>query len=204
MRAIRPLGKDDVVRGQYDGYRSIKGVSPDSETETYVAVRLHCDTWRWSGVPIVIRAGKDMPLTATEVVVRFKKAPAIRVGNQIARVAGHDDVILRIGAKSGVDVGIRVKTPGLLAVEPEFLSLDFATALGDLPSPYERLLHDAMMGNPALFPRWEAVEATWQVVQPVLDDPPPVIAYEPGTWGPHEADRFVRNSGGWRDPRPAP
>ena len=200
FRAIRPLERDDVVRGQYDGYRQIEGVAPDSDTETYVAVRLHCDTWRWSGVPIIIRAGKDMPITATEVVVRFRKAPTVRVGNQIARVSGHDDVILRIGNRSGIDIGIRVKTPGMLSVEPEFLSLDFATALGDMPTPYERLLHDAMTGNPTLFPRWEAVEATWEIVQPVLDDPPPAIAYQPGTWGPHEADRFVRSHGGWRDP----
>ena len=139
FRAIRPLAADDVVRGQYDGYREIPGVAPDSDTETYVAVRLHCDTWRWAGVPIIIRAGKRMPVTATEVVVRFKKAPAFRLGDHMQRVAGHDDVVLRIGKPSGIDIGIRVKTPGVDAVEPEFLSLDFAETLGDFPSPYERL-----------------------------------------------------------------
>ncbi len=200
FRAIRPIGQDDIVRGQYEGYRQIPGVAADSDTETYVAVRLHCDTWRWAGVPIFIRAGKRMPITSTEVVVRFRKAPSFRVGDRMNRVSGHDDVILRIGNPSGIDIGIRVKTPGADAVEPEFLSLDFAGTLGDLPTPYERLLHDAMVGDHTLFPRWEAVERTWEIVQPVLDEAPPVIPYAPGTWGPSEADRFVRGHGGWRDP----
>ena len=93
------------------------------------------------------------------------------------------------------------QAPGVDAVEPEFLSLDFADTLGEFPSPYERLLHDAMIGDHTLFPRWDSVEATWEIVQPVLDNPTPVLAYEPGTWGPMEADRFVRGHGGWRDPR---
>ncbi len=200
FRAIRPLEPDDVVRGQYDGYRSIEGVAPDSDTETYVAVRLHCDTWRWAGVPIVIRAGKKLPVKATEVAVRFRKAPKFTWGDRTQRVAGHDDVLLRIGEPSGVSFGVRVKKPGVDEVEPEMLSLDFASTLGDLPTPYERLLHDAMLGDHTLFPRWPSVEATWRIVQPVLDAPPPVIAYEPGSWGPHEADRFTRFLGGWRNP----
>jgi glucose-6-phosphate 1-dehydrogenase len=117
FRAIRPLAADDVVRGQYEGYRAIPGVAGDSDTETYVAVRLHCDTWRWAGVPIIIRAGKRMPITSTEVVVRLKKAPAFRLGDRMQRVTGHDDVVLRIGKPSGIDIGIRVKTPGVDAVE---------------------------------------------------------------------------------------
>lgn len=200
FRAIRPIRSDDIVRGQYDGYRQITGVAEDSDTETYVAVRLHCDTWRWAGVPIVIRAGKDLPVKSTEVVVRFKQAPAVRTGDHVQRVSGYDDVILRIGQPSGIDIGLRVKEPGVDTVEPEFLSIDFASTLGDLPSPYERLLHDAMVGDHTLFPRWDSVEATWEIVQPALDNPPPVISYEPGTWGPPEADRFVRTHGGWRDP----
>ncbi|MEY2964496.1 MAG: glucose-6-phosphate 1-dehydrogenase 1 [Actinomycetota bacterium] len=203
FRAIRPLFPDDVIRGQYDGYRQIPGVAADSDTETFVAVRLHCDTWRWAGVPIFIRAGKRLPITSTEVVVRFKKAPAFRLGDRIQRVIGHDDVVLRIGKPSGIDIGIRVKKPGQDAVEPEFLSLDFADTLGEFPSPYERLLHDAMVGDHTLFPRWDSVEATWEIVQPVLDNPPPCLPYEPNTWGPTEADRFVRSHGGWRDPRSA-
>ena len=110
--------------------------------------------------------------------------------------------MLRIGDPSGIDIGIRIKKPGVNQVEPEFLSLDFAQALGELPTPYERLLHDAMIGDHSLFPRWDSVEATWEIVQPVLDNPPPVIAYEPGSWGPVEANRFVQKTGGWRDPRP--
>lgn len=200
FRAIRALEPGDVVRGQYDGYRTIAGVSPDSDTETYVAVRLHCDTWRWAGVPIVIRAGKKLPVKATEVAVRFRKPPAFTWGDHTQRVSGHDDVLLRIGEPSGVSFGVRVKKPGVDEVEPEFLSLDFASTLGDLPTPYERLLHDAMIGDHTLFPRWPAVAETWRIVQPVLDDPQPVISYEPDTWGPHEADRFTRFLGGWRNP----
>lgn len=201
FRAIRPLGPEDVVRGQYEGYRSIPGVSPDSDTETYVAVRLHCDTWRWAGVPIVIRAGKHLPVKATEVVVRFRKAPKFKWGGHTQAVAGHDDFLIRIGEPSGVSFGVRVKKPGVDEVEPEMLELDFATTLGDLPTPYERLLHDAMIGDHTLFPRWPAVEATWRIVQPVLDAPPPVVPYAQDTWGPHEADRFTRFLGGWRTPR---
>ena len=201
FRAIRPLGVDDIVRGQYDGYRSTPGVSPDSETETYVAIRVHCDTWRWAGVPIVIRAGKHLPVKATEVVVRFRKAPKFKWGGHTQAVAGHDDFLIRIGEPSGVSFGVRVKKPGVDEVEPEMLELDFATTLGDLPTPYERLLHDAMVGDHTLFPHWASVEATWEVVQPVLDSPPPVVPYEQGTWGPHEADRFTRFLGGWRTPR---
>lgn len=201
FRAIRPLSADDVVRGQYDGYRSVPGVNPDSDTETYVAVHLHCDTWRWAGVPIVIRAGKELPVKATEVVVRFRKAPKFKWGGNTQAVVGHDDFLIRIGEPSGVSFGVRVKKPGVDEVEPEMLELDFSTTLGELPTPYERLLHDAMIGDHSLFPRWPSVEATWQIVQPVLDAPPPVIPYAKGTWGPSEADRFTRFSGGWRTPR---
>jgi glucose-6-phosphate 1-dehydrogenase len=202
LRAIRPIQPSEVVRGQYAGYREIRGVAPDSETETYIAVKLRCDTWRWAGVPIVIRAGKRMPITATEVVVRFRRTPAFRVGARLRHVTGHDDVILRVGANAGVDIGIRVKRPGLDDVEPQYLSLDFESALGDVPSPYETLLYHAMNGIHTLFPTWDAVQATWEVVQPVLDAPVPVIRYEPGTWGPVQADDFTRRNGGWRNPRP--
>ena len=202
FRAIRPIDPETVVRGQYTGYREIPGVQPDSDTETYVAVQLHCDTWRWAGVPITIRAGKNLPITATEVVVRFHRAPAFRVGQHVRHVIGHDDMILRVGAKPGVDIGVRVKKPGTDGVEPEFLSLDFAEALGELPSAYETLLYQAMHGIHTLFPRWDSVEATWEIVQSVLDHPTPVIRYEPGSWGPMQADEMVRRSGGWRNPRP--
>lgn len=202
FRAIRPVEPEGVIRGQYAGFREVKGVKPDSDTETYVALTLHCDTWRWAGVPITIRAGKCLPCTATEVVVRFKRVPAFRVGEHLRHVVGHDDVILRIGAKSGVDIGVRVKKPGADGVEMEYLSLDFESALGDLPSAYETLLYQAMHGTHQLFPRWDAVEATWEIVQGVLDRPTPVIRYEAGTWGPMQADELVRRTGGWRNPTP--
>jgi glucose-6-phosphate 1-dehydrogenase len=200
FQSIRPLTADDVVRGQYEGYRDIDGVAPDSETETFVAARFHCDTWRWAGVPIMIRAGKKLPVKATEVVVRFRKAPQFNWGDKLQRVTGHDDFLIRIGDPSGIAFGLRVKKPGVNEVEPQMLSLDFPSTLGDLPSPYERLLHDAMTGDHTLFPRWPAVEATWNIVQSVLDAMPPVLPYAADTWGPLEAQRMAKHWGGWRDP----
>ncbi|MFY9332188.1 MAG: glucose-6-phosphate dehydrogenase [Candidatus Nanopelagicales bacterium] len=201
FEAIRPLAPADVVRGQYEGYRGIPGVAADSQTETFVAARFHCDTWRWAGVPIMVRSGKKLPVKATEVVVRFRKPPHFSWGGRVQHVAGHDDFLIQIGDPSGIAFGLRVKKPGVDEVEPQMLSLDFPSTIGDLPTPYERLLHDAMTGDHTLFPRWPAVEATWRIVQPVLDAPPPVLPYAAGTWGPPEADRMARHWGGWRDPR---
>ncbi len=201
FEAMRQVEVSRVIRGQYTGYQGIKGVSPGSDTETFVALRLEVDNWRWAGVPIYVRAGKMMPVTATEVVVRMKRVPRVRIGDKLVQPPGDNDIVLRVGADAGVDIGVRLKTPGLDVSEPEMLSIDFAEALGQPPTPYERLLHDALVGDHSLFPRWPVVEATWQVVQPILDQPPAVLPYEPGTWGPAEADALARAHGGWHTPR---
>ena len=200
FESTRPIDPARAVRGQYEGYRSIHGVDPQSDTETFVALRLEVDSWRWSGVPINIRAGKRMPVTATEVVVRLKRTPPVLFGERMVRPPGFDDIVFRIGSDAGVDIGIRVKQPGSDMTEPTWLSVHFAEALGEAPSPYERLLHDALVGDHSLFPRWPSVEATWRIVQPLLDNPPAVIAYAPDTWGPEEALSLVRGHGGWKHP----
>ena len=188
------------MRGQYDGYRDIKGVAKDSTTETFVALRLKVNSWRWEGVPVYIRAGKKMPLTATEIVVRLQPPPTVSVGHHPLGHLGHDDIVLRIGDESGVGVSLRVKQPGVDRAEPELLNLDFATALGEMPTPYERLLLDAMKGSDALFPSQDVIDETWRIVEPLIDAPPAVQPYAPGTWGPEEAQHMARRVGGWRVP----
>ena len=200
FQAMRPIDPARSVRGQYDGYRSIKGVAPDSDTETFVAVKLEVDSWRWAGVPMYIRAGKRMPGTATEVVVRLRKIPPVRAGNRLISTPGHDEIVFRVGHHAGVDIGVRVKEPGKDVTEPTWLSVHFADVLGEAPTPYERLLHDALLGNHDLFPTWPTVEATWRVVQPLLDNPPPVIPYAQDTWGPEQAHDVIRGHGPWKLP----
>jgi len=200
FEAMRPADPKRVVRGQYAGYQNITGVAPGSDTETFIALRLEVDSWRWAGVPIYIRAGKRMPVTATEVVVRLKRTPGVRIGERLVRPPGHDEIVFRIGGHSGVDIGVRVKTPGENLTEPTWLSVHFDETLGELPTPYERLLHDALNGDHSLFPNWPSVEATWRVVQPILDNPPPVIEYAPDSWGPDDALLMPQRHGGWKLP----
>ena len=200
FRGVESVDPAAAVRGQYDGYRDIKGVAKDSTTETFVALRLKVNSWRWEGVPVYIRAGKKMPLTATEIVVRLQPPPTVSVGHHPLGHLGHDDIVLRIGDESGVGVSLRVKQPGVDRAEPELLNLDFATALGEMPTPYERLLLDAMKGSDALFPSQDVIDETWRIVEPLIDAPPAVQPYAPGTWGPEEAQHMARRVGGWRVP----
>ncbi len=196
LRAIRPLRPDELVRGQFRGYRSEPGVAPDSDVETYAAVRLHVDSWRWYGVPFFIRAGKCMPVTATEVLVRLKRPP-------IRRFAGAGDTNyfrFRIGPDVDLAVGARVKIPGeALSTRSTELSLVRQPGADEV-DPYERLLGDAMVGESILFAREDAVERAWEIVQPVLGSVKPATPYEPGTWGPPEAEHFAADAGGWSDP----
>jgi len=190
----------NAVRGQYEGYRTIEGVRPDSDTETFVALRLEIESWRWAGVPILVRAGKALPVTATEVVVRLERVPQLRWGSYRLETPGNDDIVLRVGRNPGVTIGIRAKTPGREISQPVSLDLDFAEELGEPPEPYERLLFDALRGDSTLFPRWEVIEETWRIVQPLLDSPPPLEEYDRGTWGPASAQRLAEEHGGWREP----
>ncbi len=200
FRSMPAADPEHAVRGQYDGYREIEGVRPDSDTETFVALRLEIESWRWAHVPILVRAGKALPVTGTEVVVRLQRVPQLRWGSYRLETPGNDDIVLRVGRNSGVTIGIRAKTPGREVSQPVSLDLDFEEEMGEPPEPYERLLADALRGDSTLFPRFEVVEETWRIVQPLLDSPPPIEPYERGTWGPASAERLAAEHGGWREP----
>lgn len=202
FKSIHPLKNDDIVRGQFAGYRDDDGVAPDSKVETFAAVRLHMDSWRWEGVPFYIRAGKNLPVTATEVIVELRQPPQkMFSGRKIlfekpnyVRFRFAPDVTIAIGAnvfKEREVEGPRVQDIELLVSRH---------AGGDEMGPYEHLLSEAMAGNPLLFAREDSVEAAWRVVEPILGTSTPVIEYEPGTWGPKEADDLIALHGSWHGP----
>jgi glucose-6-phosphate 1-dehydrogenase len=197
FRAIRPLSPEDLVRGQFIGYRDEEGVAEDSTVETYAAVRLHVDSWRWDGVPFFIRAGKNLPVSTTEVLVSLKRPPLRRVGPEETnhlRFRLSPDVIIALGA--------RIKKSGEHMVsEPTELKVVHQED-GDEMDPYERLLGDAMEGDATLFSRQDGVEAAWAIVDPILGNATPVHEYEKGTWGPPDAVRLTADVGGWHQPEP--
>jgi glucose-6-phosphate 1-dehydrogenase len=197
FRMICPIKPEDTVRGQFVGYRKEPGVAPDSQVETYAAMRLHIDSWRWRNVPFLIRTGKCMPVDATEVVVRLKKPP---MGDQIAE---SNYLRFRLGPDLSVSLGAQVKKPGkkLVSAPVELAALE-RDASAEL-EPYERLLTDAMHGDALLFVREDAVEAAWAVVDPILGQATPLHEYEACTWGPLEADRLAQDVGGWHNPEGA-
>lgn len=197
FRSIPSLDPKHYVRGQYDGYRSVKGVNPDSQTETYVALRLSIDNWRWSGVPFFIRAGKALPVRATEMRVVFKRPPRLPF---LPHLPDPDELILRIDPDAGADLVIQAKKPGVNDTRTVNLSLVFAEELGEAPEPYERLLSDALRGDPSHFTREDGVEETWRIVEPLLQAPPPVEMYKPGSWGPAGAAKLLAGHPGWREP----
>jgi len=201
FRAMPAADPSRAVRGQYFGYREIEGVRPDSDTETFVALQFEIENWRWAGVPILVRAGKALARTATEIVVRLQRVPQLHWGAHLLDCPGHDDIVLRIGRQAGMSIFLRAKTPGKEVSQPVSLDLDFVEELGVPPGPYERLLADALRGDSTLFPRWEVIEETWRIVQPMLDAPTPIEAYERGSWGPASADAIAEDHGGWRDPQ---
>jgi glucose-6-phosphate 1-dehydrogenase len=198
FRAVPDADPSRYVRGQYSGYREIEGVAPRSETETFVALRLGIDNWRWSGVPFFIRAGKRLPVGATEVRVVFRSPPRLGIGGRM--VPDPDELILRIKPDPGAQLCLLAKKPGADALQRVHLDLRFSEQVGDQPEPYERLLHDALVGLTDRFPTLEGIEDTWRIVQPLLDDPAPVEPYEPGTWGPEAASNMLTGHGGWRKP----
>ena len=197
FRAIPDADPGQYVRGQYDGYRAIKGVQQGSQTETFAALRLEIDNWRSAGVPFFIRAGKALPVRATEIRVIFKRPPRLPI---TAHTPDANELILRIDPKPGTDLVIQAKTPGANRTRTVDLSLIFADELGEAPEPYERLLSDAMKGDSTQFTRQDTVIETWRIVQPLLDAPPPVQSYQPGTWGPAGADKLLSHHPAWREP----
>ena len=199
FRAMRPLSPADVVRGQFRGYRNEKGVAPDSQVETFAAVKLHIDTWRWAGVPFYIRAGKQMRVTATEVYVELKRPPQA-VFDPITQSQA-DYFRFRLGPDVSISLGARAKIPGE-AMAGEQVELVVRQTQADEMKPYERLLGDALRGDPMLFVGEDGVEAAWSVVGPVLGNATPAHEYEPNTWGPSETDDIIAGDGGWHNPKP--
>jgi glucose-6-phosphate 1-dehydrogenase len=200
LNAIRPLRPDDLVRGQFRGYRAEQGVAPNSQVETFAAVRLYVDSWRWGGVPFYIRAGKCLPVTATEVVVEFKRPPQSVFGN-LRMTQGDNYVRFRLSPDIATAVGARAKKPGSEQTEP----VELVVARNPKPEEmdaYERLLWMAMHGESNLFAREDAVEAAWRVVDPILGQTTPVHEYEPGSWGPGAANQIVEG-GEWHNPAPS-
>lgn len=202
LRTVRPMSEEDVVRGQFKGYRDEPGVAPDSKVPTYAVLQLFVDSWRWQGVPFYVRAGKSLAATCTEVTVELKNPPQV-VFNEPAPSMGNV-VRFRLSPAVGIGIGARVKRHGEEMVgEQRELSMveEPAPGAGGRMDPYERLLGDAMMGEATLFARQDVVEAAWAIVEPVLRSTGPVYEYEPGTWGPTEADRLVDKVGGWNIPK---
>ena len=194
LRAVRPLRPEDVVRGQFKGYRSEQGVAPNSTVETFAALQLSVDSWRWDGVPFYIRAGKCMPVTATEVLVTLKRPPlSQRLPNQTNYLR------FRLSPDVVIALGVRVKRAGEeMDSEPSELKVVQQPSADEL-EPYERLLGEAMEGDTSLFARQDGVEAAWAVVDPVLDDATPIHEYECGSWGPAEAGDIPDEVGGWHE-----
>jgi glucose-6-phosphate 1-dehydrogenase len=202
FEAMIPLRSSDIVRGQYRGYRETQGVAPDSRVETFAAVRLHLDMWRWAGVPFYIRAGKSLPVTATEVIVELKRPPQNVFGEH---GLGHPDHYrFRLGPDVVMALCARTKRPGEEMTGENVELIAQHKPGGDEMAPYERLLSDAMRGDATLFAREDAIEAAWRVVDPVLGNTTPIHEYEPNTWGPPEADKLIASDGGWHDPSTEP
>lgn len=191
LSAIRDIKSDDVIRGQYVGYLEEDGVADHSDTETFVAMKIFIDNWRWAGVPIYMRTGKKMPETVLEVLVEFKKPPRELFGR-----GNPNAVRFRLGAKDGVDISLLAKKPGTkLATEEIDLTVEFFAEFGDRQGPYERLLRAAMLGDHFRFTRIDAVLHSWKILDEILKSPTRVHPYFEGTWGPDEAQEMV--PGGW-------
>lgn len=191
LSAIRDIKAEDVVRGQYVGYLDEDGVAENSDTETFVAMKVFIDNWRWAGVPIYMRTGKKMPETVLEVLVEFKKPPRELFGR-----GNPNAVRFRLGAKDGVDISLLAKKPGTkLTTEEIDLTVEFVTEFGDRQGPYERLLRAAMLGDHFRFTRIDAVLHSWKILEDILKSPSRVHPYFEGTWGPEEAQDMV--PGGW-------
>jgi len=198
FRAIPDADPKRYVRGQYDGYLSVPGVQPGSSTETFAALRLDVDNWRWKGVPFFIRAGKSLAERVTEVRVIFKPPPEFLLAPKSA--LRPDELVLRIDPGPGTALFLQIKKPGAQTTRTVDLSLVFSEELGSAPLPYERLLGDALRGDASSFTREDSVEETWRIVQPLLSSPPAVEVYPPGSWGPSGSGKLLAGHPQWRLP----
>jgi len=197
LKAVRPLDLSHVVRGQYTGYQSVPGVRAGSTVETFAALKLYIDSWRWAHVPIYIRVGKMLPVTATEVTVHFKRPPRETFDELVPLSSGH--MRMRISPDVSIAMGVRVKLPGerMVGEDVEMILTQYAP---NVRPPYQRLLGDAMRGLSELFGRDDIIDAQWRIVEPILGNVTPVYPYAPGTWGPREAEALIGGDGPWRHP----
>jgi glucose-6-phosphate 1-dehydrogenase len=199
FRAVRPADPAHYVRGQYSGYQSIDGVAADSTTETFVALRLEIENWRWFGVPVYIRAGKKLAVTETEVRLVFQRPPGLGFGLSDAQ-SQPDQIVIRLDPSTGIRFELEARQAGSPTARPIQLDMEFADQGGEGATPYEVLLHAAMNDQTIRFSRQDTVEEEWRVMQPLLDAPPPVLPYEPGSWGPDAATALLGDVGPWRGP----
>jgi len=199
FRAVVEADPAHYVRGQYDGYQGIPGVADDSTTETYAALRLDIENWRWAGVPFFIRTGKRLPVTQTELRLVFKRPPKLGFWP-----AGHspepNQLVVRLDPSTGIRFQVDAHRADVGRIAPIELDMEFSAEGGEGATPYEVLLHAALRGDSTRFSRQDGVEEAWRVMQPLLDAPPPVHNYAPGTWGPAAADAVTAGLGGWRTP----
>ncbi|HYB25798.1 MAG TPA: glucose-6-phosphate dehydrogenase [Solirubrobacteraceae bacterium] len=200
FKAMAHAHPRQYVRGQYDGYHDTVGVAPDSTTETYAALRLEIDNWRWAGIPFFIRTGKHLPVHQTELRLLFRDPPRVRFVRDQRRLPEPNQLVFKIDPSTGIQIRLdaqRADKPGINEIE---FDMEFAEEGGEAPTPYEVLLHAAMVGDSTHFTRQDMVEETWRIVQPLLDSPPPVHPYPEGSWGPEEAHGLVAAFGGWHGP----
>jgi glucose-6-phosphate 1-dehydrogenase len=196
LKAIPPLEEKDLVRGQFRGYRKEKGVAQDSKVETFAALRLYVNSWRWKGVPFFIRAGKSLPVTCTEVVARFRLPPTVIRDSALTQ----NHLRFRISPEVAIALGMTVMAPGEEMIGQSAEMLASRHPQPDEMDAYERVLGDAMAGEATLFARQDYVEEAWRIVDPILKEVTPVYEYEPATWGPSEVDQKVAPEAGWSNP----
>jgi glucose-6-phosphate 1-dehydrogenase len=199
FKAVVTADPAHYVRGQYDGYQSIDGVAPGSTTETYAALRLDIENWRWSGVPFFIRTGKRLPVTQTELRLVFKKPPRLGFGLRDA-ASEPDQLVIKLDPSTGIRLDLEARQAKAAGARPIQLEMEFADEGGEGPTPYEVLLHAAMVGETVRFTRQDTVEEQWRIMQPLLDAPPPVHPYAQASWGPDAASQLVAGHGRWHEP----
>jgi glucose-6-phosphate 1-dehydrogenase len=198
-RAMPAGDPKHYIRGQYDGYQSIDGVASDSTTETFAALRLEIDNWRWSGVPFFIRTGKDLPVTQTELRLVFRRPPKLMFGLGTRRPEP-SQIVVKLDPATGIRLLVDAQRAADMAPEQINLDMEFAQEGGEGPTPYEVLLHAALVGDSSRFTRQDLVEQCWRIMQPLLDNPPPVQPYAKGSWGPEAAHNLVAGHDPWLGP----
>jgi glucose-6-phosphate 1-dehydrogenase len=200
LRSMSDADPKHYVRGQYDGYRDVRGVDPKSQTETYAALRLEIDNWRWAGVPFFIRAGKRLPVKQTEVRLIFKHPPTVAFLPAGSRRPEPGQIVIKIDPSTGFQFVLDALRADRKHAAAVHLDMEFAQEGGEGATPYEVLLHAAMLGHSTAFTRQDSVEESWRVLTPLLERPPKIIPYAQGSWGPEPADKLVTGHASWKKP----